>query len=123
MRSDRAGLRARLVQDLEFLLPSLEELLAAKLPTRFLALAIASWLKYMKCRDEQRRPLHIYDAALAQTQRRLEENEPFSLAVLRFILGPKLALNTDFADQLRAALSRLDRLGVVATMDWCLRAS
>ncbi len=58
----------------KFLLPSLEDLLVSKLPTRFLALALASWLQYMKGRDEQGRPLHIQDAALTETQRLLQSD-------------------------------------------------
>jgi mannitol 2-dehydrogenase len=106
-----------------FLLPSLEDLLVSKLPTRFLALALASWLQYMKGRDEQGRPLYIQDAALAETQRLLQSDEPIGPAMLRFILGPKLALDSEFAEQLRNALLRLDREGVVPTIDWCLRGS
>jgi len=107
----------------KFLLPSLGELLVAGLPTRFLALAIASWLRYMRGRDEQGLPLRIEDAALEQTQRLLEGNEPVSPATLRFILGPELALDTGFAEQLRTTLRRLDTEGAVATIDWCLRGS
>jgi mannitol 2-dehydrogenase len=107
----------------KFLLPSLEDLLVSKLPTRFLALALASWLQYMKGRDEQGRPLYIQDAALAETQRLLQSDEPIGPAMLRFILGPKLAFNSEFAEQLRNALRRLDREGVVPTIDWCLRGS
>ncbi len=104
----------------KFLLPSLGELLAAELPTRFLALAIASWLRYMRGRDEQGLPLRIEDAALEQTRRLLEGNEPVGPATLRFILGPELALDTGFAEQLRTTLRRLDTDGAVATVDWCL---
>lgn len=107
----------------KFLLPSLEDLLAAKLPTRYLALTLAGWLQYMKGGDEQGRLLPIEDAALAQTRLLLKESEPVGPAMLRFILGPKLSLDTGFAEQLRTAFLRLSRDGVGATVDWCLQGS
>lgn len=107
----------------KFLLPSLELLLGANLPTRILALTIASWLHYMRGQDEQGRPIEINDAGLAETRRLLGSSDPVGPDMLRFLLGPKLALDLGFADLLRTALVRLQRDGVVTTIDWCLNGS
>lgn len=99
------------------LLPSLREALAQGRPHRLLTLALAGWFRYLQGTDERGIPLVLDDphAGRLQALARAGATDPRPLLGFRSVFGD-LSENDVFVAELHAALVRLDRYGVRASL-------
>jgi mannitol 2-dehydrogenase len=99
------------------LLPSLRQARAEGRPSRLLTLAVAGWCRYLRGTDPTGRPLPMEDPRAEELQALALAggDDPRPLLAVRPVFGD-LGDVPGFADDLRAALRRLDRDGVHRTI-------
>ncbi len=101
----------------KFLLPSLVEALAQGMPHRWLTLATAGWLRYLRGVDEQGNEIVLQDDRADELRRRAVEGggDPRPLLAATRVFGD-LGQNEAWVEELTVALAELDRLGVRAVL-------
>ncbi len=101
----------------KFVLPSLQEALAADKPTTLLILAVAGWFRYLRGEDEQGQPYPIDDPRAEELQRlaRQGKTDPRPLLAVTDLFGD-LGQSEAFVASLTRFLQQLDAGGVQATV-------
>ncbi len=110
----------------KWLLPSIQELLAAGRPTPLLTLVIASWIFYLgRGTDERGHPLDIVDARAAELTAiaRNAGDDPRPMLAVRSIFGERLPSDVTFVRSVQEAMTALSRVGVYKTMQRYLSLS
>src|SRR5262249_36498609 len=93
----------------KFLLPSLAEALAQDRPHRWLTLATAGWLRYLRGADEQGNAIVLRDDRADELRRRAIRggSDPRPLLAVTRVFGD-LGQNLAWVDELTVALGELD---------------
>jgi mannitol-1-phosphate/altronate dehydrogenase len=101
----------------KFLLPSLAEALAQGRPHRWLTLATAGWLRYLRGVDEQGQEIVLEDDRAAELRQRANEggSDPRPLLAVTRVFGD-LGQNQAWVEELGAALRDLDQRGARAVI-------
>jgi mannitol 2-dehydrogenase len=101
----------------QYVLPSLHQAMAARLPADLLTLAVAGWLRYLRGTDESGRPLEVEDARLAELQALALSGgtDPRSLLADQSVFGG-LAGDEEFAQRVEKLLVDFEERGVRTTV-------
>jgi mannitol 2-dehydrogenase len=100
------------------MLPCVREHLKAGTSFKYIALAIAGWLRYMYGLDEQDQPIQIKDAYTDKLQAiiKLDPRDPARVIGVQEIFGPDLSASQPFIAEVRKALVSLHEKGTKETL-------
>ena len=101
-----------------FIVPPLEEALAAGGSVHYIAFALAGWFRYLRGVDEQGQPIAIVDPLAAELTERARQSphDPTPLLAVAPVFGPRLAANMSLVSAVKDCLDAIERLGIRQAM-------
>ena len=99
-----------------FIVPPLEEALAAGLPVQRMAFALAAWFRYLRGVDEHGRVIDIVDPLAAELTERARQrpHDPAALLAVAPVFGPRLAADDRLVAAVKEFLDAIDQVGTRA---------
>ncbi|MCW5851563.1 MAG: mannitol dehydrogenase family protein [Anaerolineae bacterium] len=101
-----------------FIVPPLEEALAAGGSVQHIAFALAAWFRYLRGVDEQGQPIAIVDPLATELTERVRQSphDPTPLLAVEPVFGPHLVANSRLVSTVKDCLDKIERWGVRQAM-------
>jgi mannitol 2-dehydrogenase len=96
-----------------FIIPPLEEKVQSSESIRYIAFALAAWIRYLRGNDEQGQPIHIVDpmSTILRERVSLQPHDPTAILALEQVFGERVPANQQVAFAIKASLDAIDSLG------------
>lgn len=96
-----------------FVVPTLQQQLSTGGPIRYIAFALAAWLRYLRGVNEQGRPIDIVDPmrAVLMERARLRPHDPTHLLAVEDVFGEHISANNRVATAVKDYLDAIDSVG------------